>query len=302
MQYVLVTGSNGMLGRRAVEGLLSSRFNVLGISAEDEPVCRHNNYLYKKLDLTRCFDVEKLFSEYDLSHVIHLAAIAHTYKGMDNSWSRYYRINTMCSRTVFNCSKKNNIPVFFASTVDVYGIQTDEVNENTIPQPIGAYARSKYLAERELSALYSGSPYTIARFAPIYTEDNKKDIRKRYFLKYPGICYKLGNGTEYEFLSVSQAVDVILRWVNSPEKMCGIFNIRDYQRFNTRELINSEKAAGNAKIVITVPKFFAALLKAAADIMLSKKKFWKFQIYKILQPVITDNTKMISLISSECER
>jgi len=212
---------------------------------------------------------------------------------MDISWNNYYRINTMCSKTLFQSAKALGIPVFFASTIDVYGIQKDTtVDENTIPAPIGAYARSKLMAEHALKEICEHSTYMIARFAPIYSENNMKDIQKRCYLKYPRVAYKIGNGTEYEFLSVEKAVEILLKWISKPAVAHNIINVRDENRFDTNLLIKEERFNGNTKIIIRMPKSVVCIFKILIDILLPHNSFLKFKFYKIIKPIETENAKM----------
>lgn len=301
MKHILVTGSNGMLGQHIVKGLVEAGQNVLGVSIEKEANYRHDNYIYQSLDLTRCMDVEALFEAKNISHIIHLAAIAHTYKGMDDTWSNYYRINTLCSKTIFMCANDRSIPVFFASSIDVYGITNGEVNEDTLPSPVGSYACSKWMAEEALKDICKDTPYMIARFAPIYTSENQKDIRKRYYLRYPKVCYKLGKGKEYEFLAVEKVVRIINQWVAKAYESKEIINIRDDKRFNSKDLIEDERLKGNAKIVIWIPEWIVTCLKKTVDLLLKSKPTIQFTTYKVICPIKTDSARMKLFISKQVE-
>lgn len=294
MGYILVTGSNGMLGKHVVNRLLEAGYKVLGISIEDRANIINKNYIYKTLDLTNCVELEAIFSEYNISHVIHLAAVAHIHKGMDDSWSQYYRINTLCSKTIFKCASTYKIPVFFTSSIDVYGINENEVDEKILPKPISFYARSKWMAENLLQEICKNGAYLIARFVPIYTEDNKKDIRKRFYINYPNICYRLGKGKEYEFLSINKVLELILWWVSNSSEIKDIVNIRDKKRFNTKELIDIEQASGKVKFVIKLPEWVVACLKFTIDLLLKNNLAHRFTAYKVINPIRTNDRKLRS--------
>lgn len=113
MKSILVTGSNGLLGQQVVEALLNEGYSVTGVSTSKDGKCQHERFKYISADLTISEEVEKIFRDNEFSHVIHLAAIAHVFKGINISWSRYYRVNTMMSRQIFECASEANIPVFF---------------------------------------------------------------------------------------------------------------------------------------------------------------------------------------------
>lgn len=284
MKSILVTGSNGLLGKKVVEALLNEGHYVTGVSIEKESKTINGRFKYICMNLSNSCKLEKVFDANEFSHVIHLAAIAHVVKGEKISWSKYYRVNTLMSRQIFECASRKSVPVFFSSTVDVYGVQNGEVDERTIPRPVGSYAKSKYLAEKNLIEL-AKQPYLIARFAPIYTEDNKKDIRKRYYIKYPKICYLIGDGMEYEFLSVDKAVLSIVNWVVNYETMSGIINVCDDKKYNTKELIKLDKENGLTPMVIKIPKLLKRLMHVCVNIVFSKKLFLKFTAYKVIKPI-----------------
>lgn len=284
MKSVLVTGSNGLLGRQVTDKLLTESFRVTGISKEKTCRCVHEGFTYIYADLTKSLETERIFKENEFSHVIHLAAIAHAAKGINISWSRYYRVNTMMSRKIFECADECKIPIFFASTIDVYGITNGEINESTKPEPIGYYARSKYLAEKSLMEL-AEAPYLIARFAPIYTEEDHKDIQKRYYIRYPEVCYRIGKGLEYEFLSAFKAANLITDWCRKPENFKNIINLCDNKRFNTKTLIEEEQLKGRAKTLFYIPQLMADMMKIGIKICFSRKPFLVFTASKILNPI-----------------
>ncbi len=147
---ILVTGCNGLVGQQVVKGLVSKGYRVTGVGMGTFNDFQASKFTYIAADLTRESEVAAIFEENVFSHIIHLAAIAHVKKGVDISWSRYYRVNTMMSRRIFELAARDRIPIFFASTVDVYGIKDGEITEDTNPNPIGHYARSKLLAEKAL--------------------------------------------------------------------------------------------------------------------------------------------------------
>lgn len=285
MRYILVTGCNGMLGSYVVGKLIDAGYYVYGISIENEPLFSHERYCYKSIDLTKCIEVDDFFSTNDFSHIIHLAAIAHTYRGMDNSWSQYYRINTICSKTIFNCAKKFSIPVFFASTADVYGLTSGPIDERAEPKPIGAYAQSKRLAEMALEETCTNCTYLIARFAPIYTKDNKKDIYKRIYIKNPKLAYIIGKGLQYEFLSVENAADLISKWVNKPEVYKRVINISNDKRIHTKEMLLAERENGRARLVIHIPLWFAELIFKIIRVCFFWNKYLIFTVSKVCHPI-----------------
>lgn len=262
---ILVTGSNGMIGSKLVKGLLDAGQKVVGIDRSKSRLSDSNYYHYQ-VDLSEIDQLRKVFTDIKIDRVIHLAALAHTVNETDLSWARYYHINVTCASNIFKIAFENGIPVLFISTVDVYGFKDGVVNSNSIQKPVTKYGKSKSLAERELrrlSAIYS-IPFTIFRFSPVYTDEVKRDIQKRYYLKYPNVAYLVGKGQEYEILNVKKAVEEMVRWCSdSPNNEAKI--LKDLNNMWTPDYIRAEKEAGRAKVVIHIPKVLVrygyALLK-----------------------------------------
>lgn len=284
MKSILITGSNGLLGQEVTASLLKEGYYVTGVSIEKTGIFQHNRFEYISTDLTRSNEVERIFKNYEFSHVIHLAAIAHVFKGQEVTWPRYYRVNTMLSRQVFKCASAAKIPIFFSSTVDVYGITNEVINEKSKPNPIGFYGRSKYLAEKSLME-FANQPYLIARFAPIYTWNNHRDIQKRFYIHYPKVCYQIGKGLEYEFLSVERAVNLITDWCKEPNNYPNLVNLFEDKSFNTKTLIKEEQKENKGKRVIYIPQWIANFMTVCVKRCFRRKPFLIFKVSKILKPI-----------------
>jgi len=233
---VLLTGASGMLGSRAALALCQRGHRVIGVDIAGAKVT-HENYTHAACDLTRPHDVAALFAAHHADRVVHLAALAHVTHETDLSWNRYFMLNVLASQHVFEQAAKADIPVFFASTVDVYGLQKETVTEATPPAPVGGYARSKYEAEQRLVKIMGETPAFIARFAPVYTADDMHDVQKRYYLKYPSLAFTVGGGTDYAFLNLDRVVEVLCAWADRDPAPSGLVNFCDDAPFNSTAMV-----------------------------------------------------------------
>ncbi len=250
---IMVTGASGMIGGKVIEYLLTQGYEVLGIDCVSQKVSK-KGYVHKQIDLGEKKQLQKTLENERITHIIHLAALAHTEGVSDLSWDRYFYVNVTCAKNVFSIAEEKKIPILFSSTADVYGITDAVADANTERHPIGNYAKSKCMAEDALREICEDSPYTIMRFAPVYTPEIKRDIQKRYYLKSPVIAYKVGRGTEYEVLSIENLTKTIGNWVADASKQ-QIKNIKDPQYLKTVDCIAEEKRAGRARIVLWVPRW-----------------------------------------------
>ena len=247
---ILVTGSNGMIGSKLVDALLGNGYTVLGID-RTENRRTDQKYQHFQIDLGDTKALYRIIHENHTDRIIHLAALAHTDGELDLTWERYYHVNVDCAKNVFEVSGEK--PVLFISTVDVYGFFDDKepVNGATDIHPISKYGRSKAIAEDECRKL---PHYTIFRFSPVYTDTIKRDIQKRYYLKYPNIAYQVGKGTAFEVLNVKRAVAEMVNWCKEEPKN-DIRIIKDERPLWTPDYIKTEKAEGRAKTVLHIPKW-----------------------------------------------
>ncbi len=247
---ILITGSNGMIGSRLAAALLEKGYTVLGIdrteNSKNDPHYRHF-----QIDLSESDTLQKIIQTYHADRIIHLAALAHTEGEPDLSWDRYYHINVECAKKVFESA--GDIPVLFISTIDVYGFfdGKDAVSPETPVHPVSRYGKSKAMAEEECRKL---PHYDIFRFSPVYTDEIKRDIQKRYYLKYPTIAYQIGKGSSYEVLNIANAVTEMIRWCETGP--CNSIRIiKDPKPMWTPDYIQAEKEAGRAKTTLKIPRW-----------------------------------------------
>ena len=288
MRTLLLTGASGMLGSRVAMALCERGHRVIGVDIAQAKV-DHENYTHATCDLTRPDDVAELFAAHPADRVIHLAALAHVTDEADLSWNRYFMLNVLVSQHVFECAAKAGLPVFFASTVDVYGIPKGPVDESTPPAPVGGYARSKHQAERRLAALMGKTPFFIARFAPVYASEDLRDVRKRFYLKYPNLAYLVNGGLDYAFLAVERVAEVVCLWADRQEAPRGVVNFCDDAPFNAAEFVARERRFGKAGRVLKLPGWLSRLGLAAARLC---PDMLRLNVNKILNPYRFDTAAM----------
>lgn len=285
---LLLTGASGMLGSRVALALCEAGHTVVGVDIAEAKVT-HDRYTHACCDLTCPDEVAALFEDHGPEGVVHLAALAHVTGEKDLSWNRYFLLNVLASQHVFECAGERGIPVFFASTVDVYGIPEGTIREETPPAPVGGYARSKYLAEQRLWALMEDTPAFVARFAPLYTPGDMRDVRRRFYLKYPSVAYTVGGGMEYVFLNLQRAVEAVLCWAAREQAPRGVVNFCDDKPFRAAEVIREERLYGKADRLIRVPGWAG---RAGLSVSRLFPPMLRLNVNKILNPYRFDTAAM----------
>ncbi len=279
---ILVTGSAGMIGSYVVKGLIEKGHNVIGVDRV-KPKEELDGLTPAVLDLASKEDVNKVFEENKIDRCIHLAALAHT-TGMKNlTWEVYYKINVECAENVFEACANNNVPVLFISTVDAIGMVKGVITPETELNPISNYGKSKALAESRLKEICK--VWNIYRFSPVYTPEIKRDIEKRYYLKYPNWAYKIGKGEQFEVLNVTGAVAAMLDWVDK-EVDNTIHVIKDPELLDINDLIKAEKVEGRAKHVLRFPRWMVVCGYYVVKLVFGKSNK-TYLVFKALWPFRT---------------
>lgn len=280
---ILVTGSAGMIGSYVVKGLIEKGHTVIGVDRRKNDDANDNCLEQEVLDLSSKEDVNRLFETHKIDRAIHLAALAHT-AGMKNlTWETYYKINVECAKNVFEACEKHGVPVLFISTVDAIGMVKGLITPDTELNPISNYGKSKAIAEGRLKEICS--KWNIYRFSPVYTPDVKRDIEKRYYLKYPNWAYRIGKGEQFEVLNVTGAVAAMVEWVDK-EVDNTIHVIKDPELLDINKLIAAEKEEGRAKHVIWIPRWMVVCGYYCIKLVFSKSNK-TYLVFKALWPFRT---------------
>lgn len=279
---VLVTGAKGLIGSQLVKALIESGNAVVGVDLTDDDTIAEN-YCYYNADLADCKRLREIADSNEVDRFIHLAALAHTINETDLSWERYKHINVDCAKNVFEVAGDH--PVLFISTVDVFGFYDGKkpVDENSPIKPISKYGKSKAMAENECRKL---KHFNIFRFSPVYTQEIKRDIQKRYYLKYPQIAYQVGRGTYYEVLNIEGAVAAMVGWC-SEEPSNSIRIIKDDKMLWTPDQIKAEKAERRARLVIHFPQWMVNCGYAVIKSLLGENEK-TYLINKAVHPLRSD--------------
>lgn len=282
---ILVTGSAGMIGGYVVRGLIEKGHKVIGVDRRKNDNANENDNKFSQvvLDLGSKNDVMQLFDDKKIDRVIHLAALAHTVGVKDTSWEAFKKVNVDCAENLFEACAKHQVPVLFISTVDAIGMVKGTITPETELNPISNYGKSKALAESRLKEICDG--WNIYRFSPVYTEDVKRDIQKRYYLKYPDWAYLIGGGQQFEVLNVRKAVSSMVEWVDKPVDNT-IHIIRDEELLDSAKVIAEERAEGRAKQILKLPRWIVVCGYYCIKLVFGKSNK-TYLVFKALWPFRT---------------
>lgn len=133
MIKVALTGSTGLIGSRFVE-LLKDNFAIIPLT-------------HDFIDITQTDQVDKKLKSFDFDYLIHLAAYTNVDKA-EKEWNVARDINVNGTKNLFDFCQNFKKKLIFISTDFVFDGQNPPYDENSQPNPISNYGKSKYLGEQ----------------------------------------------------------------------------------------------------------------------------------------------------------
>ena len=191
MKY-LVTGSAGFIGYHLSHKLCTAGFDVVGVDNINNyydsslkldrlnNLKKHENFLFKKIDVSNQEAVSQIFEEHQISHVIHLAAQAGVRYSLDNPRS-YISSNIDGFLNILESCRHNEVEhLVYASSSSVYGLNQKYPfsSKDSTDHPASLYAatkKSNELMAHSYSHLY-GIPTTGLRFFTVYGPWGRPDM------------------------------------------------------------------------------------------------------------------------------
>jgi dihydroflavonol-4-reductase len=153
---VLITGGNGFIGSHVINRLASSpSFQVVAIvrkTNDDEAVrkLKERGVLLVEGDFYNASVLDRVFAQFPVSRVIHLAAICGEGKGKEED---YLKINVRGTEALLDASLKKEVKRFiYCSSVGVFGTIPSQL-PGTLRTPLSGdsfYHQSKILAEEKV--------------------------------------------------------------------------------------------------------------------------------------------------------
>jgi nucleoside-diphosphate-sugar epimerase len=280
---VLVTGSDGFIGRHLISYLAARGYRVIAASRKaphfDDP-----NIVFARLpDLFIPFDWQPLL--HDCNAVVHLAGIAHTFADED----RYDRINHRSTERLAQAALRSGVHLVFVSSImaQCHSFSDFELSEDDPPRPSNAYGRSKLAAEYAIRA--SGASFTILRPVVIYGDGEKGNFALVHKLSRLPVPLPLGSLTaQRSVLSVQNfgsAVELVLTDIRARGNS---FIVSDPQPLSVSEIIARHRATlGRSPGLASVPdKWIELFLRA-----IGRSAIWQ----RIGCPLVARPTKLLAL-------
>lgn len=280
MNNFIITGTTGFVGVNLVPYL-----NKLGIITQ--PVGR--------LDLLG----EIKFSNTD--SIIHLAGKAHDLKKTSNP-DEYYQVNFELTKKLYDAFLESDAKkfIFISSVKAIADVVEGVLTEDSSPNPITDYGKSKLMAEQYIQRqpLPSDKSYYILRPCMIHGPGNKGNLNLLYKFVQKGVPYPLAAfNNKRSFLSVENLCFVIAK-VLRMDIPSGIYNVADDNALSTNEVVKIL-----AKSLNKQPKLWAipnSLIRGIAKIGdVFKLPLNTERLNKLTENYVVSNKKLKRALNSE---
>lgn len=234
LMKVLVTGATGAIGQILVKRLQEKGCHVRIFARHGSDVSHFSG----ETDIFR----GNIASEKDLCNscegidvIFHLAAKLHINNPLPCEEKEIFQINLDSTRLLCRAAWKKGVGrLIFFSTVNVYGIsgKGHVFNENSVPNPLTAYAESKLKAEKHVLGL--SHPLTglkagiVLRYSAVYGQNMKGNYSSLLRLAEKNFRILPGNlRNRRTLVNEEDAVEAAITAAFHPDTAGRIFNITD---------------------------------------------------------------------------
>lgn len=270
---IFITGSSGFVGKSVLKNFYNEKF-----------------VLWNRGD--------ELFID-TASTVIHLAGKSHDLKNTSSS-KDYYVANTELTKKVYNAFLVSDAKVFItlSSVKAVADELSEELTEQTHPNPITHYGKSKLLAEQYIFSkeIPDGKRVYVLRPCMIHGPGNKGNLNLLYKIVSKNIPWPLGAFVnKRSFCSVENLMFIFNELIEREDIPSGIYNIADDEPVSTSELIEliSQSQNRNSKIM-RISKGFIERVASLGDklnLPLNSER-----LHKLTSSYLVSNAKIKAVI------
>jgi nucleoside-diphosphate-sugar epimerase len=231
----------------------------------------------------------------DQDVVLHLAGKAHDLKNV-SSFDEYYKVNTELTKEIFDAflSSKANVFITISSVKAVADEVDVELIEDTIPNPITHYGKSKLLAEQYILSqpIPDGKRVYILRPCMIHGPGNKGNLNLLYSLVSKGFPWPLGlfeNSRSY--LSIENLCFIIKELIEREDIRSGVYNVADDVPLSTNEVIKMIAVSkGKKERILNLSKNIIMVLARVGDLL--KLPLNSERLQKLTESYVVNNAKI----------
>ncbi len=248
-EKVLITGASGFLGYHLIQSAIENGLEVYAAVRRNSKI-EH----LKELPLKYLFinyededDITRQLSENKIDYIIHAAGVTKAFRQEEyNQVNVTYTINLAKAAEKLGSDFKKLVFISSLAAVGPLKDVENTITEETNPNPVTAYGRSKLLAEKGLATI--AIPTAILRPTAIYGPRDK-DIFIVVKTVNNGLDPYIGNIVQQlSFVHVKDVADVAVKSLSLINAK-GIYNITDGNSYNRYQFSDITKILLKKKAV-----------------------------------------------------
>lgn len=238
MLRILVTGSQGFIGRKVVESFSQMpEIEVFALGRRPSTFLTHN-VKYVHTDLSNHDDWTTVLPA-DIDVVLHLAQSTR-YSQFPDGAADMVRINIVSTATLIDWSRKHGVSRFIlASTGNVYESSALVLDETMRCLPTSMYGATKLSAEHLAWAYRDILPVTIVRLFGVFGSGQTRGLFTNLLNNVrngTSITLKGGTGLQITPIVVEDAAVALVQLASDKSKGSFIFNLGGTDLTNVREI------------------------------------------------------------------
>lgn len=244
---ILVTGSNGLIGRHLVEFLLTRNLNVIGfdINPAEEEYIKSPHFAFEQGSVEDFSHLISVVKKYEIDKIIHGGGISHPEESEGTS-NKIINSNILGTSNVFEAGRLFQVKqIVYLSSAAVYGIsKAANLNERIVPTPTSIYGVTKVTGEYLARVYYEkyGINTTSLRIPFVYGPGRETHEPIKYILEKAligeNVIEDKGIDQNLEYIYVKDVVNAIWLTMNNRNASGLTINIGTGNLASTREIIS----------------------------------------------------------------
>ena len=223
---LLITGSNGLLGQKLVSLLhQNTEIELLATSRGDNKLANVFPLVnFRKLDIVKVEEVNRVFAEFKPTHVINTAAQTNV-DICETERKAAYEMNAVSAQNLVSACEQYNTHLNHVSTDFIFDGEAGPYDETAKPNPVNYYGQTKLAAEEMV--MKGKMPWAIARTVLVYGVVH--DYGRSNIVLWVKSSLEAGKTIQVvndQFRTPTLAEDLAMGcWLISQKNATGIYNI-----------------------------------------------------------------------------
>ncbi len=172
---ILIIGCNGLLGQALVNYYSKRKDVELHLASIEDSFVGNNQFTYSKVDISKRSDVKNVILDFFPDYIINAAAYTDV-DGCEVNRELAWNINVNGVKYLIEGCRIVDAQLIHMSTDFIFDGQNGPYHEDSKPNPISYYGRTKFASENEIKI--GGIPYLIIRTNVLYGV--QKGIKKDF--------------------------------------------------------------------------------------------------------------------------